>query len=175
MFTSFIEILKYTVPALVVFATAYFMIQSFLGAEAEKRNFELRLNSNKISLPVRLQAYERITLFLERISPNNIIPRLQKPGMKARDFQIVLLNSIRSEFEHNLSQQLYISPEIWRYIENVKEEIVKVININAGRMNENSTALDLSKAVFQYFIDSEQAMPTKRVLDLLKAEVKKIY
>ena len=173
--TYILEILKYTFPSVVTFLTAYFILKVFLEAEHEKKQLEVRIENFKTALPIRLQAYERLALFLERISPNSLIHRVNKPGMNARDMQLALISNIRLEFEHNLAQQIYVSGPTWMQIIQVKEEIVSIINRVAVDMPETASAKDLSRRIFEYFINNEQSMPTQKALDTLKNEVKKIY
>lgn len=174
-FSDVLEILKYTIPSLITFLTAYLLIKLFINGERGKRDLELRAAHYKDSLPLRLQAYERLTLFLERITPTNLISRINKPGMSARDLQLSLISSIRLEFEHNLSQQLYVSAPVWMMIVQVKEEIISIVNRVASDLAESATGKDLSRAIIEYFINNEQVMPTQKALDTLKTEVKKIF
>ena len=102
------DLLKIVLPALIVAGVIYLLFKQFLEKEQQRRLIELRLESSKATLPLRLQAYERIVLFLERISPNNILVRLSSAGQTAPDFHRLLQQEIRAEYEHNLSQQLYI-------------------------------------------------------------------
>lgn len=95
--------------------------------------------------------------------------------MNARDMQLALISNIRLEFEHNLAQQIYVSGPTWMQIIQVKEEIVSIINRVAVDMPETASAKDLSRRIFEYFINNEQSMPTQKALDTLKNEVKKIY
>src|SRR5450432_3509387 len=126
--TDALEILKYVLPSVIVLLASFFTLRSFLDSEYKRRELEFRVQHYKDSLPIRLQAYERLTLFLERISPSNIISRTNKPDMNARDLQIALIQTVRSEYEHNLSQQIYVSSEVWNLIVDTKEEIVGIIN-----------------------------------------------
>lgn len=170
-----LEILKYTVPGLVVFAAVYFTLNSFMASENKRKNMELRATYFREALPVRLQAYERLTLFLERISPNNLIGRVNKPDMTARELQLALLQNIKLEYEHNLSQQLYVSPSTWVMIVQTKEEITSIINRVAFELPPTATGKDLSRKILEYFISAEQAIPTQKALDTLKQEVSKIF
>ncbi|MCS6917329.1 MAG: hypothetical protein RMK52_02615 [Chitinophagales bacterium] len=173
--SDLLEILKYTVPALVVFLTAYLLLKLFLDGERERKELEVRAARYKDSLPIRLQAYERLTLFLERINPTSMLQRVNKPGMSALDLQRALIVNIRVEFEHNLSQQIYVSPEVWMQIVQVKEELISIINRVASELPDTATGKDLARAWLEYFIKTESAVPTQRALDALKSEVKKIY
>src|SRR4030095_12832204 len=173
--TDILEILKYILPSIIVLLASYLVLKVFLDSEKDRKDMELRAQHYKDSLPIRLQAYERLTLFLERITPTNLIQRVNKPGMNARDLQLALISNIRLEFEHNLSQQIYISSPAWMMIVQVKEEIVSIINRVATDLPENATGKDLRRAIIEYFINNEQVMPTQKALDTLKTEAKKIF
>jgi len=107
------QMFNYVLPAVVVFFTAWYILREFFKQEERKRQLRLLEEKQKLSLPVRLQAYERIVLFLERISPGNLVMRVHKPEMKVKQFQQMLIKTIRDEYDHNLSQQLYVSHEAW--------------------------------------------------------------
>lgn len=171
---TFLEVLKYTIPSLIVFATAYFILKTFIESEEKKRILEIRTKNQKLITPIRLQSYERLTLFLERISPNSLILRVQKPNMTASQLQREMLSTIRTEFEHNLSQQIYISKQAWEVSKSAKENLVKLINASADKVNKNADAMDLSKIILQTII-SAGAPPTQVAIDFLKAEVKNFF
>lgn len=174
-FTDVLEIFKYTIPGLVVFAAVYYTLNSYLASENKRKNMEIRSMYFRESLPIRLQAYERMTLFLERISPNNLIARINKSDMTAHELHLALLQNIRLEYEHNLTQQLYISPDSWMMIVQVKEEIISIINRVALDVPPQAESKDLSRKIIEYFINSEQTIPTQKALNTLKLEVTKIF
>ena len=174
-FLDVLEILKYTLPGLVVFAAVYFTLDSFLASENKRRNFDLRSQYFREALPIRLQAYERLTLFLERISPNNLVSRVNKPEMSARELQLAMLQNIKLEYDHNLTQQLYVSANTWMMIVQVKEEIIAIINRVSFDLPPTATGKDLSRRLLEFFISSEQAIPTQKAIDTLKQEVSKIF
>jgi len=165
------EVLKYTVPSLVVFATAYYLLKMFLDKEAGKTQMQMRLDVQKISLPVRMQAYERLVLLLERIEPAGLLVRTNLPGMNAIQLQSALIQTIRSEFEHNLSQQLYVSTKAWEMVRNAREETIKRINTAAMKLTAEATSTDLASLILINDIDAEQSA-VKGALDLLKAEAR---
>jgi hypothetical protein len=168
---SFFELLKYILPSLVVLATAYFLLKMFLDKEAEKNQFQMRLDIQKISLPVRLQAYERLVLLLERIEPAGLLVRTNLPGMSAYQLQTALNQSIRSEFDHNLSQQLYVSTKAWEMVRNAREESIKRINTAAMKLTQEATSADLASLILMNDIDADQSV-IKGALDLLKSEAR---
>ena len=168
--TTFLEIIKYTLPALVVFFTAFFIIRSFLQNMHEKQRLDLVSNNQKIITPIRLQAYERMALLLERISPESLIMRSNKPGMKAKDLQSELLSSIRAEFEHNLSQQVYLSIKAWDVIKGARANLLKIINTAADHVGPDADAINLSKAILESEMEMDKS-PTRTALDFIKQEL----
>jgi hypothetical protein len=166
----FIGALKMIIPAFIVFLTAYYLVKNFLDNDARKRLTEIRIANQGIITPTRLQAYERIALFLERISPNSLIPRVNKPGMSARLLQTELIKAIRTEFEHNLSQQIYISGHAWEMVKTAKEEIIKLVNISSTKIPDTASSIDLSQMIIN--ISAQVAkLPTDVALEYIKREV----
>ena len=129
--SEFLEILKYVLPSLVVFAAAYFLIRSFLDHEVKELKEEKKDISRKAAVPLRFQAYERIVLFLERISPPNLVLRVSQANMSKEILQAELLKTVREEYEHNLAQQIYISDKAWEVVNGAKEEVLSDINTAA--------------------------------------------
>ena len=168
---ALIELFKYTVPSLVVLAAAYFLLKMFLDKEAAKNQVQMRLDVQKITLPVRMQAYERLVLLLERIEPAGLLVRTNLPGMNASQLQSALVQSVRSEFEHNLSQQLYVSSKAWEMVRNAREEAIKRINTAAMKLPPDATSADLASLILINDIDAEQSV-VKGALDVLKAEAR---
>jgi hypothetical protein len=180
-----LEILKYILPSGIVFITAFFMIKMFLNAQEEIKKRELQTQIEQLRLqikqedkkhltPIRMQAYERMVLFLERISPSSMIFRIQKPGQKAFQLQSLMLKSIRDEYEHNLAQQLYISKESWTMLKTAKEDIIKSINNAAAEINPNDSGLELSKKIFELSIGTEK-QNSDRAIDMLKKDIHKLF
>lgn len=164
------EILKYTIPSIIVFITAYFIIKSFMQNEGNKRRMEYRTNNQRLIVPIKLQAYERIILFLERISPESLLMRTQVPGQTSKQLQQDLLNIVRAEFEHNLSQQIYVTPQAWEVVKNTKENIVKLINTCSDFVKCDGPSIELSKVILETLMKNEKK-PTAIALEFIKAEV----
>jgi hypothetical protein len=128
----------------------------------------------QIILPLRLQAYERIILFLERIAPNNLIMRINKPEMSSVQLQSALVKVIREEFEYNLSQQIYISPKSWELVKNAKEETIRLINVASGQIQETASSGELVKAILDLSLAKDK-LPVNVAIDEIKTEVQKIF
>ncbi|MCR9253024.1 MAG: hypothetical protein NXI20_21610 [bacterium] len=170
----FIDLLKITLPAIIAVYGIYLVVRSFVAKELNKVSIEAQYKSKDITIPIRLQAYERICLFLERISPNNLIPRLNSPNITARELQTILLRDIREEFSHNLSQQLYMSNESWNAVKMAMEQTISLINESAGELEGEATNMDLVRIIF----DKVMKLPenaTEDALIFVKEEIRSIF
>lgn len=150
-----IEYGKLLIPAILVLYAMYLTVKSFLNKELEKRMLDIRDKSIETVLPIRLQAYERMCLFLERINPDSLLARLSNGQYTAQEFQLILLNEIREEYNHNVSQQVYMSDEVWTLIKNAKEELVATVNNASSKMPEGATNTDLSKQILEDSVSKE--------------------
>ena len=165
-------ILVSVLPSLIVAVSAFFIVKYFIENDQKKRVLELKFQSKNITTHVRLQAYERMALFLERIEPNQLLFRVNNPELTAAQMQTVLLSTIRSEYEHNMSQQIYISPEVWESIKRAKENVVNAINIAAGKLSPEAMAIDLDSAIFQI---TATESPVAAAMKNLKKEIQTLY
>ncbi|MCF8253205.1 MAG: hypothetical protein K9H61_07115 [Bacteroidia bacterium] len=170
----FLEIIKYLIPALIVFVITYYQFKVFFDSEYEKRNMDLKSEQAKTMQPLRLQAYERCVLLMERMSPESLVMRVHKPGISASQLKVELIAAINSEFNHNLSQQLYVSSQAWQVIRVVKEEMINLINTAYRDLGPNSVGLDLSKAIFELLINVEE-VPTHKALIFIKKEFDLVF
>jgi len=164
------EILGYLLPALVVFFTAYYTLRMMVRNDQRKREQEIVLKNKQLVTPVRLQAYERLTLFLERISPDNLVMRFSKDQLTVSQLQGQMLQTIRSEFDHNVSQQIYVSPRAWEVIKSARENTVKLVNTTAQSLRPDESAIKLSRALLEKLMAQEKS-PSRVALDYLKREV----
>jgi hypothetical protein len=167
------DILKITIPALIVFFTSYFLLRNMIRNDQDKRRQELILQNGRTVMPIRLQAYERIILFLERISLESMLVRVNTREMTSGQLHSALLATIRSEFEHNLSQQIYMTQQAWEVVKNARSNMIKIINSEAEKMPANSTGMALSKKLLETVMELDKE-PTRVAIDFIKAEVGKI-
>jgi hypothetical protein len=165
---ALIEFGKIIIPAALVLYAIFLTVRSFLTKEIELKKLEVRTRSIETILPARLQAYERMTLFLERIAPQNLLIRLNNPGFSARDFQKILLDEIRNEYNHNVSQQVYMSEEVWNQIRNAKEDLIIVINDSASQLPPEANSIDLSKKIFEAVMNKNVDLITHALSELRK-------
>lgn len=168
-----LEILKYTLPAIIVFLTAFLVIKQMIKRDQDARKFELLLQNQKTVTPIKLQAYERLVLFLERITPDSLIIRSNQANMTAAGLHQALLMAIRSEYEHNMSQQLYVSPQAWEVVKNARGGVIKLINTSFDAVKSDEPSLSLSKHILERTLQVEKH-PTQVAIDFLKKEVNEI-
>ncbi|MBL7848252.1 MAG: hypothetical protein JNL40_12345 [Cyclobacteriaceae bacterium] len=171
---ALIEYGKILLPASVVLYAVYLMVRSFINKEIELKKLEVRSRSIETILPNRLQAYERMCLFLERMSPPNLLLRLNNPIYSAKELHKILLDEIRNEYNHNVSQQIYMSEEVWNMIRNAKEDLTILINEASSTMAPEATGLDLSRKIFELTLE-KNVEPISHALTELKKEIQQTF
>jgi hypothetical protein len=169
-----LEILKYTIPALILFFMVFFFLRTWSKQEDKRRKHEFNMHLKDDILPVRLQAYERIILFLERIAPESILMRIKRQGMTAAQLQAELQNTIRHEYEHNLSQQTYVSSESWKMVQMARNHVIKLINDSAGELKEDASGASLGKLILEKVMELKTP-PSQVAIDFLKKEVQELF
>ncbi len=170
----FLELAKIALPALLVGAVAVYFVKAFINKDQQLRILEAKITTKKETVLLRLQAYERLILLLERIHPGAVISRLSLEGLSAKQLQMLLTANIQTEFEHNLSQQLYISSEAWNLVSSAKNELVKFINLFAAQQSSELSAAQFSQLLLDIIAKMEQPLPTQTALEFLKAEAREL-
>jgi hypothetical protein len=171
IFTSFIQIL---LPGSLVLMGIYLTIKTLVENDYKKKALEVRSQSRDHILPLRLQAYERVVLLLERTSPHNLVLRVNYPVYNAAQLQQQLLHDVREELAHNLSQQIYLSAETWSLAKRAIEETIAIINTAAQSVDGQGPGLELARAIFAQLIQLPEA-PNEAALRLLKSEVEMLF
>ena len=164
-----IELAFYSIPALITGGVAFYSFQTFTKGEEKRRQFQLLKENQKQALPLRLQAYERLALFLERINPTKLLIRVAPLGTDKMDYQNLLVHHIEQEYEHNLTQQIYITDECWTMILTAKNTIIQ--NIRKTALDTSIADADkLREKVLSNLFETESASSV--ALSYLKKEVK---
>jgi hypothetical protein len=159
-------------PSLIIGGVAYYYFKAHIENENNRRSYQLMHESKKITLPAQLQAYERITLFLERITPSQLLIRIKPLNTNKEAYSTLLLNTIEQEYEHNLSQQIYISEESWNVIISSKNAIAHIITENTKKP-EVSNAQELRESVLKNLLNTTP--PSAVALSILKTEIQKLF
>ncbi|MBO4530445.1 MAG: hypothetical protein IK017_11830 [Paludibacteraceae bacterium] len=174
MIEFLLDIAKIAIPGILVLLATYYVLNNLLKNEERNRYYNLRKETAKVLNPIRLTAYERLALFLERIQPDSLLLRVQQNGMKAKELHLALLTTIREEFEHNVTQQIYVSNDVWIVTKNAKESIVQLVNTCASEVPDDLPAVELSKIIIERY-GSIETTPVDVALNMLKSEVKSFY
>jgi hypothetical protein len=169
-----IDLLKILIPTGFVLIGMYVITKTFLNKQKEHNKLELTNRNSESITPLRLQAYERMTLFLERIAPNFLLLRLYERAVQVNDFQAILLKEIREEYNHNLAQQIYMSSETWDEIKVAMNEMLSLVNQSAAELKTDDAAIKLSKRIFDKVVNEERD-PTRKALLMLKAEARELF
>lgn len=172
---ALVELLKIILPAGAVFAAAYLLVQKFLSNDQKRRDHELKKAASSAITPLKLQAYERIVIFLERIHPNTLVVRVNKHGMTAQQLHMELVKAIKTEYEHNLSQQIYVSHNAWELVKTSKEEIIKLVNISATKVPHENSSNDLAMMVLNITANVDKKLPNEVALDYIKKEIAQVF
>ncbi|WP_297513691.1 hypothetical protein [Flavobacterium sp.] len=166
---KWIELAMYTLPAVVTGGIAYLMMQKFVNLDENRRKFQLLRDNQKQALPIRLQAYERMALFLERINPLKLMIRVAPFSNDTVDYMNLLIQNIEQEYEHNVTQQIYLSDEAWVMVVNAKN----AINQNLRNLAADSEIKDADQyrlKVLSSLMETESA--SQLALEFLKSEIK---
>ena len=172
--TELVEIAKITLPAGLVLYAMYLVVRSFLNKEYDRMKIDARLASQKQTLPLKIQALERMAIFLERITPSSLLLRVSQGGMTAKELQIMAVNEVREEFEHNLAQQVFISEELWETVKSAKENVISILNAAMDEVKEDDPSVELAKKVAEIVMHQQQS-PTDYALSMLRKESKAIF
>lgn len=171
---TMLDLVKYTLPAVVVLISSYLIVQKFLVSQVQRKQLAIFHDAQDATLRLRLQAYERLILFIERISPRQMIPRIYDPSMTVSDLQHGILVTIRAEFEHNMSQQIYVSRNVWETVKNVKEQEMSMVNGIAKTLRPDAPANELHARILEYVLKVEGQLPTDVALQIINEEAKKV-
>ena len=131
-------------------------------------------STDRSVLPLQLQAYERLVLLVERINLQNLISRVFQQGLTATEMQIGLVQTVRAEFDHNVAQQIYVSPVAWEAVKTLKEQTITIINQVASQLPKDATAMDLNKQILEIFMQAESS-PAELTSQILNAEAKQLF
>ena len=172
-------------PVLVSLGAVYLMLRYFSKQNEKQFDFlkanqdltRLKLENEKskekekVLIPLKLQAYERMVLFLERINPPNLLTREMQAGLAATQLQAILLKTLRDEYDHNMSQQLYISETCWEAIKTAREQVATLINTSATKVKQDDPAIKLANEILTGDFESKSD-PIEKAMAAIKKEIK---
>jgi hypothetical protein len=170
--TKIIELLSYTLPAIITGGVAYLLFNLYFKDQQHTRRWLNHKETQKQALPLRLQAYERIALFLERINPSKLLIRVTPISENKNDYADYIIATIDQEFEHNMTQQIYVSSSCWGYVLTAKNATIQMIR-KAATSEEIATANELRELILKQLFDKDT--PSNAALAYIKDEVSQLW
>ena len=166
---AFWELLKITLPALIVVLTVYILLKNYLEKQYQLKTIEYKESQQRITLPMRLQAYERLSLFVERIAIPNLVFRLRAEDSSVTAMRVALMMAVQQEYEHNITQQVYVSKNLWEILRLSRDNVINTVDQIADGLDGNAPADELSARLLQYAGTQQVSMQTK-ALEAIKKE-----
>lgn len=165
----FMEIVKFTVPAIIVFLTVYVMFKQFFKGQQELAILRDRTDNRDKTMSVKLQAFERLMLYCDRMDVINMALRLNNKDMSARDLMQAMLISMQKEYEHNSAQQLYVSNTLWEVLSQAKASNINLISAAFESLNPEASSRELLAAISDK-MNQVQMNPADQAKKALRSE-----
>lgn len=169
-----IEGIKYALPALLVYLTVRYLKESNMKEQRANQQLLLRDEVLKQQLPLRVSAHERTVLFLERISPQNLLLRVRPGGKSARMYQGELVREIQSEFDHNLAQQIFLSNQSWTALVHAKDEVIGILHASIEGLSPEANDLEFSKKLVEIYSTLKE-FKTQIAINELKKDLRSVF
>lgn len=163
-----------TIAGVITVSVGYLLVKADLQTYFKLKNPVQKQDESTALLPLRLQAHERLIVFIERINPANLFVRLHQQGISIRELQALILNEIRAEYQHNVTQQLYVTERTWNVVRSLKDDTLAMINNVVQGLPEDSSGIDLSKKVLQH-IAGIADNPYDLTIDLIKKDIHQLF
>ncbi|MFV8442002.1 hypothetical protein [Flavobacterium sp. LB2P44] len=170
--TKIIEILAYTIPSIITGGVAYYLFNSYFKDQQNTRRWLLQKEAQKDALPIRLQAYERMALYLERINPTKLLIRIVPLSNDKNDYENLIIAQIEQEFDHNLAQQIYMTDECWTIIVTAKNATIQMIR-KVNRSDRVDNADKLREVLLKDLMEKQS--PSNAALAYIKNEVGQLW
>ncbi|MDN3587018.1 hypothetical protein QWY86_10090 [Pedobacter aquatilis] len=169
-----IDILTLFVGITLAFLTIYYLVKNDIHRFFNLKNIELNKESRAQLLPLRLQAHERLIIFIDRINPANLLVRLHQQGIDISTLQAGILNEVRSEYQHNITQQLYINSVTWNVVRKLKDDTIGMINNAVQGLPAGANGIELSKAILQHMASIDEN-PYDLTIELIKKDIQQLF
>ena len=174
MYPYLLDIVKYTISGLGVVWIAFYLIKPYLDKSERIHMLEFKKSVANHTLPLRLQAYERIVLFMERINPQNMLVRLNAGSHSATELHSIIIAEIRSEYQHNITQQIYVTSRAWGVTKRVKDDTLNIVTNAMKSLPENASGLDLGKIILVQLSQMEND-PYELGAELLRKDLEQLF
>ena len=174
IYSYLFDILKYTIAGLGVVYLAIYMIKPYLDRGEQIQLLEFKKTFTAQTLPLRLQAYERLVLYIERVNPANLLIRVNATSYSAQDLYGIIMDEIRTEYQHNITQQIYVTSRAWGVIKHVKEDTLGIVTNAFRALPPDASGLDLSKNILGRLTELEEN-PYDLGADMLRVDIQDLF
>ena len=154
-FRLLLDIVKYTIAGIGIVWMAFYLAKPYLERNDRLQLLVFKKSLSSQTIPLRLQAYERLVLFIERINPANMLIRLNATAYSAQELQSLIAEDIRAEYQHNITQQIYVSARAWAVLKHAKDDTLNIVNNAVKSLPQNASGLELGKTIFGYLAQLE--------------------
>ena len=168
------DILKYAIAGIGTVWVAFYLVKPYLDRDEKIQLLEFKKAVSNQTLPLKLQAYERLVLFIERVNPANMLIRLNGPAYNAHELYSLIVEDIRNEYQHNITQQVYVSARAWSVIKRVKEDTLGIVNNAIKNVPDTASGLELSKAILNSLSQLEDN-PYEIGTSLLRSDLEDLF
>ncbi|MEE1947226.1 hypothetical protein VRU48_19015 [Pedobacter sp. KR3-3] len=155
---------------IIAVTVAYFLVKGDIQHYFRFKSLEDQKEERATLLPLRLQAYERVIIFIERINPTNLLVRLHQSGIELSALQALIINEVNAEYQHNITQQLYINAASWNVVRKLKDDTIAMINNTVAGLPPEASGIDLSRKILKHMSSIEEN-PYQLTIDLLKQDI----
>jgi len=169
-----LDILKYTLAGVGTIYVAFYLLKPYLDRSEKIHLVELKKTIANQTLPLKFQAYERLVLFVERVNPANMLLRLHGTSYSAHELHSLVVKEIRDEFQHNVTQQIYVSERAWNVVKRVKEDTMSVVTNAVKGLPETATGLDLGKTILAH-LASLQDIPYDIATSMVRKDMEELF
>lgn len=169
-----IDLLVLSFGIFIAFLAVYYVLKNEIVSFLEIKNLRSKKQDHAHLLPLRLQAHERLIVFVERLNPSNLLVRLHQQGIELATLHAGILNEIKSEYQHNITQQLYVDNVTWNVVKKLKEDTVAMINHAVIGLPNDANGIELSKSVLQHLATLKEN-PYDLTIDLIKKDIHQLF
>jgi hypothetical protein len=174
LYNILLDILKFTVAGVGVVWVAFYLFKPYLDKNERLQILELKRSADKQTLPLRLQAYERVVLFIERINPASLLVRLNGAGFSAAELHHQAVQEVSTEYQHNITQQIYVSSRAWAVVRRLKDDTVNLLNSTLRALPENASGLDFSRALLTHLSQLEDN-PYETAASMIRKDLEELF
>ena len=174
IYSFLLEVLKFTLAGIGIVMVAFYMAKPYLENREKLQLLDLKKSASAQTLPLRLQAYERVVLLIDRVNPANLLPRLNATAYTAAELHSIIVSEVRNEFQHNVTQQLYVSGRAWQLVKRIKDDTLNLVNNVSKSLPEEASGLDFSRAILSH-LSKLETDPYDTAVSMIRTDLEELF